>query len=103
MEKKLIKFAQIKAKNKRIDILAYQVDDGSFALVITTKNLFGNWKDRDIHKTNVCYGMQSFLIIRDIMNFMIEDPEFLKIFHREMSQLEKGIRPNCVTNIKITQ
>lgn len=95
----ILRYAILRKKNKRVEILVLKSHDGTVGIVILTKRLFGDWKERRIIESNVHYGIESFMAIYDIFNMLIGDPLFMKEINREVGQVQKD-RMNCQTNIK---
>lgn len=97
-EPKLLKYAWLKKKNKRILITAFKHPDDTFSVSIETTKLIGGWKERNIQRASVGYGLETFMVLQDIFGFLIADPAFIKATNREMGQLAKE-RMTCQTDI----
>lgn len=97
-EKKPVRWAQLRKKNRRIEIVYYDLEDGAL-ITIYTKRLIGNWKDRNIQKSTVGYGMESMAVIVNVLQHLFEDSEFVKRTNRELGQIEKSDKFEIGTNI----
>ena len=96
----LIRYALLKKRNKRIEIFVLKdPSDGKIAVSIDSKRLVGDWKERNIRTSSVCYGVESFMVINDVFNLLLGDPLFLKSINRELGQIGKD-KMTCSTNIK---
>lgn len=95
----MLRYALLRKKNKRIEILALKDHDGSVVICILAKRLIGSWKERRIIIAEVSYGIESFLVINDVFSMLIGDPLFMKEINKEIGQIQKD-RMTCQTNIK---
>ena len=96
-EKRFLKFAFLKKKNRRISILAGETKDGLLAFEINTKRLIDR-KTRHIQSTSVLYGVETMTIIKEVIGMLYDDPEFMMKANKEMGQIAKD-KMKCETNI----
>lgn len=94
---KVLKWVQIKSKNRRIEIVLESLNNEK-RFRIFTKRLI-DFKTRNITSTHTAYSIESFCFIYDAMRLFFEDSETInKLLLKEINNIKKG---TCITNIKI--
>ena len=85
----IIRFMQGKSKNKRVDILLYQGDDGNHFYNIKTKTLV-DFKTRNIIETNLAFSVETFQYLSEMFGVFTTDPELKnKILNVELGKMNK--------------
>ena len=99
----VFKFAEGKAKNRRLNIWVLIEDDtttdDSLMVIIETKRLI-DFKTREIIHTRINYGFYTFLMLQEIMFCIANDFEFKKKTNRLMKQFETN-KMTFKSNIKV--
>lgn len=95
---KLLKYAALKKKNRRIKIVFIQDEKGETALIIETKRLV-DFKTRKIQKWGGVLSMETFDAMAAVFDLLREDAEFVKATNREIGQARKN-QYQCRTNIR---
>jgi len=97
-----LKWSHIRWVNKRLTIVVYKdKTTGELTFVIQTKRLIGDWKDRNILKASVVYGLESMLAIYTILDCIMSDSDFTKASNRFMGEFERAAKPILSGNLKI--
>ena len=85
---KTIKGLILKNKNKRIQIELCEDDEKKF-FSVATKTLI-DFKKRHIHRTHICYSVETFVGIIEASHWFIENPEIKnKIILKELAKINK--------------
>lgn len=99
-KKELWKYILLKKPNRRVEILIYKENDGESHMVrVITKRLIGSWKNRVIVATDIVYGIETFLVLSQMFEYIAESPQIKKAFSREIGQANK-VNWNASTNIR---
>jgi hypothetical protein len=77
----------LRKKNRRIEVSCYvsKGNNRDFSFIINTKRLI-DFKTRHILESNTIYGLESMLVLKDILMLMLSEPLFLKIAHVEINK-----------------
>lgn len=87
MKAKVLKYVFAKGKNKRINILLYESQDGDKFFTVETTRL-QDFKTRNILNTHTVYSVETFFVLSELMEMFISEPEIKnKIINRELSKI----------------
>jgi hypothetical protein len=83
----------VKLKNKRVIFEYTQDKNGNLGLLIHTRRLI-DFKTREIQQTNVLYGMETLILVKQFLDFFFDKK--INLFNREYSQVEEYLRKNAI-------
>ena len=91
MDKKpeIVRYAYLKKQNRRITFSVWKIND-EIVTQFEFKRLVGNWKERNIFSTECGFTITTAAAIKDILQMLFTDTDFLKLADTEMSELCKN-------------
>lgn len=97
MEAKLKKWIQARAKNRRIEILMYQKQGEEPVFLVYTKRLV-SFSERKITETKTMYGVQTFVVMKELFELMLGDSEVNKLINPYMGWTKEKYK--ATTNLQ---
>ena len=89
MENKVLHQLKAKGNNKHIIIQIIEYTDKTHAILVVTKRLV-DFKSRDILITNNLYSVETFALLKDMFNFILNKSEISnKLFLKELNNINK--------------
>lgn len=85
---KILKQYQYKSNNKRIVIDFLQNDSGEFLFGYRGKRLI-DFKTRNIHRTEVLFSVETFIVIFNIMSSIFDDEKIIKLIENDVMKLHR--------------
>ena len=86
---KILKQYQYKSNNKRIVIDFLQNDSGEFLFGYRGKRLI-DFKTRNIHRTEVLFSVETFIVIFNIMSSIFDDEKIIKLIENDVMKLHRS-------------
>lgn len=85
----LVRYAYLKKHNRRIEFSVWKIRD-EVVCNFRLKRLVGNWKKRNILSTEFGMTVTTAAVIKDILQMLFTDTEFLRLADTELSELYKN-------------
>lgn len=86
---KILKQYQYKSNNKRIVIDFLQNDSCEFLFGYRGKRLI-DFKTRNIHRTEVLFSVETFIVIFNIMSSIFDDEKIIKLIENDVMKLHRS-------------
>lgn len=85
----LVRYAYLKKHNRRIEFSVWKLNNEVVAN-FRFKRLAGEWNKRNILSTELGLTVTTAAVIKDILQMLFTDTEFLKLADTELSELYKN-------------